>query len=404
VALAEDIPAGVSPAASARALPRRVRIESVDVVRGLIMIVMALDHTRDFLGFPGDNPTDVVHASAALFFTRWITHFCAPVFFLLTGVGARLSLGRRSPADLSRFLVTRGAWLILLEVTVLRCLAYQFNFDYRVTMLIVIWALGWSMIVLAGLSRLPTPAVIAFGLALVLGHDLLDPVESTNPVWAILHGPGFVVNRPGFEVFAVYPLVPWVGVTALGWGLGATYRWDAARRRAWLTRIGLAAVVAFVVVRALDGYGDPAPWEHQATALRTVMSFLDTVKYPPSLCFLLMTLGPSLLLLRATDPGTPAWLRPALVIGKVPFFYYAVHFALIHAIAVAVCLARTGTIHWLFESPDRGSYPFVPPPGWGLPLPFVHLTWILVVLAMYMPCRWFAGMKARRTDAWLSYL
>ncbi|HEY8087999.1 MAG TPA: heparan-alpha-glucosaminide N-acetyltransferase domain-containing protein [Polyangiaceae bacterium] len=382
---------------------RRARIESVDVVRGLIMVAMALDHARDFLG-AADDPTDVAHASAALFFTRWVTHFCAPVFFLLTGVGARLSLGRRSPAALSRFLVTRGAWLILLEVTVLRCFAYQFNADYHVTMLIVIWALGWSMIALAGLSRLPDAAVAAFGLVLVLGHNLLDPIESTSPLWAILHARGFVVNRPGVVVFAVYPLVPWVGVTALGWTLGATYRWDAERRRAWLARLGLAACVAFVAVRGWNGYGDPAPWEHQATTLRTAMSFLNTVKYPPSLCFLLMTLGPALLLLRATDTGAATWLRPVLVVGKVPFFYYAVHFALIHAIAVGVCLARTGTVHWLFESPTLDRYPFTRPPGWGFPLPLVYLAWIAVVLAMYPPCRWFADVKARRDDAWLSYL
>jgi uncharacterized membrane protein len=382
----------------------RARVESVDVVRGLIMVVMALDHTRDFFGVPGVNPSDVTRASAALFFTRWVTHFCAPVFFLLTGVGARLSLGKKSTGGLAWFLVTRGLWLIVLEVTVLRCFSYQFNVDYRVTMLLVIWALGWSMIVLAGLVWLPAPAVLVVGVVLVAGHNLLDAVSSAHPLWVILHAPGFVVRRPAHVVFAAYPLVPWVGVTAIGYALGGLYRWEPARRRAWLTRIGAAATAGFLIVRSLNVYGDPAPWAHQASAGATVLSFLNTTKYPPSLSFLLMTLGPALLLLRATDGGTPEWLRPTLVIGKVPFFYYVVHFSLIHALAVAVCLLQARAVHWMFESRDLASYPFTPPPGWGFPLPVVLLTWVAVVAAMYLPCRWFAGIKARRTDAWLSYV
>ena len=382
----------------------RARIESVDVVRGVIMIVMALDHTRDFFGIPGQNPTDLSKASAALFLTRWITYFCAPVFFLLTGTGAYLSLRRKSPRELSRFLFTRGVWLIFLEIVVLRCFAYQFNVDYRVTMLLVLWALGWAMITLSVLVRLPTIVATVFGVVLIAGHNLLDSVNSANPIWSILHAPGFVLNTPNHVVFVAYPLIPWIGVTAVGYALGQVYTWDDERRRAFLLRVGIALTAAFVVLRGINVYGDPSRWTTQKTALFTVLSFLNTTKYPPSLLFLLMTLGPALVFLWAVDRGTPRALRPALVIGKVPMFYYVLHFTLIHLFAVATCYARYGTAHWMFESPDLGHYPFSAPPGWGYSLPVVYLVWALVVVAMYPLCRWFAALKQRRSDPWLSYL
>jgi uncharacterized membrane protein len=382
----------------------RARLESIDVVRGVIMILMALDHTRDFFGIPGQNPTDLANATAALFLTRWITYFCAPVFFLLTGTGAYLSLRRKSPSELSRFLFTRGLWLIFLEVVVLRCFAYQFNVDYRVTMLLVLWALGWAMIVLAALVRLPASVVTAFGVLLIAGHNLFDSVRSANPLWSILHAPGFVLNTPEHVIFVAYPLIPWIGVTAVGYGLGQVYGWDAGRRRTFLLRLGVALSLAFLVIRGLNIYGDPSRWTRQKTALFTVLSFLSTTKYPPSLLFLLMTLGPALIFLGCVDRGTPSVLRPALVIGKVPLFYYILHFALIHLLAVATCSVRYGSEHWMFESPDLAHYPFTAPPGWGYSLPVVYLVWALVVVAMYPLCRWFAALKARRSDAWLSYL
>lgn len=382
----------------------RVRVESVDVVRGVIMIIMALDHTRDFFGIPGQSPTNLATATAALFLTRWITYFCAPVFFLLTGTGAALSLKRKSLGDLSRYLFTRGLWLIVVEVVAARCFAYQFNVDYQVTMLLVLWALGWAMIALAAIVRLPLPTVAAAGLAMIAGHNLFDGVRSANPLWAILHAPGFVLNTPGHVVFVAYPLIPWIGVTAVGFALGAVYRWNAGRRRAFLVRAGVAATAAFAVLRGVNIYGDPARWTHQQTGLFTVLSFLNTTKYPPSLLFLLMTLGPALILLALVDQRTPAMLEPALIIGKVPMFYYVLHFALIHLLAVAVCYLRYGRAHWMFESPDLGNYPFSPPPGWGYHLPIVYLVWLAVVVSMYPLCRWFAGVKARRRDPWLSYL
>jgi uncharacterized membrane protein len=388
---------------NATATSFRARVESVDVVRGVIMILMALDHTRDFFGIPGQNPTDLTSATAALFFTRWVTHFCAPVFFLLTGTGAYLQLRRKSRAELSRFLLTRGIWLIFLEIVVLRCFAYQFNFDYRVTMLLVIWALGWAMIALSVLVRLPASVVTAFGAIMIVGHNLLDSVKSASPLWSILHAPGFVVNRPDHIVFVAYPLIPWIGVTAVGYGLGQVYAWDADRRRSFLLRFGFLLSAAFIVIRAINIYGDPARWTAQKSALFTVISFLNTTKYPPSLLFLLMTLGPALILLSAVDARTPRTIRPALIIGKVPLFYYVLHFALIHLLAVATCYARYGSAHWMFESPDLGHYPFTPPPGWGFSLPAVYLVWAIVVATMYQLCRWYAGVKQRRNSPWLSY-
>jgi uncharacterized membrane protein len=382
----------------------RSRIESVDLVRGVIMILMALDHTRDFFGFPGQSPTNLATTTPALFFTRWITHFCAPVFFLLAGTGAYLALRRRTRPELSRFLATRGLWLVFLEVVLMRCLGYQFNFDYRLTLLLVLWALGWSMIVLALLVHLPVWLVTATGVVMIAGHNLLDGIRSVNPLWSILHTPGFVINSPGHVVFATYPLIPWIGVMAAGYGLGQVYDWDASRRRRFLLRLGVSLTLAFVLIRGLNVYGDPSPWVRQPTLMFTVISFLNTTKYPPSLLFLLMTLGPAMLMLRAVDGGIPGVLRPALVFGKVPLFYYVLHFPLIHLLAVLTCLVRYGTAHWMFESPDLANYPFTPPPGWGYALPVVYLVWMLVILLMYPPCRWFAALKQRRSDAWLSYL
>jgi uncharacterized membrane protein len=397
-------PLEATSARNASATPARARLESIDVVRGVIMIIMALDHTRDYFGIPGQNPTDLANATAGLFLTRWITFFCAPVFFLLTGTGAYLSLRRKSPSELSRFLLTRGVWLILLEVGLVRCFAYQFNVDYRVTMLLVLWALGWAMITLSALVRLPASVVTALGVLMIVGHNLLDSVKSAGPLWAILHSPGFVVDTPSHVVFAAYPLIPWIGVAAVGYGLGQVYRWDADRRRAFLLRLGLALSVAFLVVRGVDAYGDPSHWLRQKTAVFTVLSVLNTTKYPPSLSFLLMTLGPAMIFLWAVDRGIPRILRPALVIGKVPLFYYLLHFPLIHLLAVVTCYLRYGTAHWMVESPDLAHYPFSAPPGWGYPLPVIYLIWAFVVVAMYPLCRWFAALKQRRSDAWLSYL
>jgi uncharacterized membrane protein len=390
--------------AIAEAVPvKRLRIESIDVVRGVIMIIMALDHTRDFFGNSGLNPTNPATTTIPLFFTRWITHFCAPVFFLLTGTGAYLALQKKSKRELSKFLFTRGLWLIFLEIVVTRCLGWQFNFDYHVMFLIVLWALGWAMIVLSGLVYLPAWAVATFGVVMIATHNLFDSVQSANPLWTILHSPNFLLNHPQHCIFAAYPLVPWIGVTAAGYGLGQIYSWPSERRLAFLLPSGLGLMAAFIILRAINLYGDPQPWSAQKSAASAVLSFLNTTKYPPSLLYLLMTLGPAMLFLWEVDAGTPRWLRPALTIGKVPMFYYLLHIPLIHLTAVAVCYARYGQAHWMFESPTLAQFPITKPPGWGYSLPIVYLVWGCVVLALYPLCRWFAALKQRRSDAWLSY-
>jgi uncharacterized membrane protein len=396
------------PATSAESSPLRQRVDTVDVVRGIIMILMALDHTRDFFGDASASPTNLGTTTVALFFTRWVTHFCAPTFFLLTGTGAYLARRRRSVADLSRFLVTRGLWLIVLELTFTRFL-WQFNVDYRVTMLNVLWALGWAMIVLGALVHLPVRAIAAFGVAMIAAHNLFDGVKtaalgSLAPVWTILHAPGFLLAGPPHTVFVAYPLVPWLGVTAAGYALGALWDLPAEQRRSWLLRIGVGAIAAFVVLRGFNVYGDPAPWSPQRRAGMSLVSFLNLNKYPPSLLFLLMTLGPVLLALRALDARTPAALRPALVIGKVPMFYYLAHILTLHLVALGASLARYGTARPAIESPSLDRFPMTQLPGWPVSLPVVYAIWIGVVVALYPLCRWYAGVKRRSASPWLSYL
>jgi uncharacterized membrane protein len=386
----------------------RQRVDAVDVVRGIIMILMALDHTRDFFGDAAANPTNLATTTTALFFTRWVTHFCAPTFFLLTGTGAWLSRRRRSTGDLSRFLVTRGLWLILLEVTVVRFF-WQFNVDYRLTLLNVLWALGWSMIVLGALVWLPVRVIGAIGVVMIATHNFLDGVQATTfgalaPVWSLLHAPNFILPGPAHVVFSAYPLIPWIGVTAAGYALGALWDRPAERRRAVLLRLGLGMIAALLLLRTFNVYGDPRPWAPQAHASLTVISFLNLNKYPPSLLFLLMTLGPVMLVLRAVDARTPRVLRPAQVIGKVPMFYYILHVLLLHLVAVAASLARYGTARPAIESPTLDRFPMTQLPGWPASLPVVYLIWIGVVLALYPCCRWYAAVKRRSRNPWLSYL
>jgi uncharacterized membrane protein len=388
-------------------MSERSRIDSVDLLRGIIMIIMALDHVRDYFGDLTVSPTNLGTTTPGLFFTRWITHICAPVFFLLTGTGAFLALRRMSKGELSRYLITRGFWLIVVEITLARFL-WQFNLDYQLTMLTVLWALGWAMVVLGLLVHLPLWAVAVFGLVLIGGHNLLDRVQAASlgslaPLWNVLHVPGILLNEPGRIIFLAYPLIPWIGVTAVGYALGTVFSWEPGRRRAFLVGAGLAAIAGFVLLRWLNRYGDPAPWI-VGDSTYTLLSFLNTSKYPPSLIFLLMTLGPACLLLALFDRGTPRVLQPALIFGRVPFFYYLSHILLMHIVAVIASLIRYGQIHWMFESPTLDRFPITQPPGWPLGLPAVYLIWIGVVIALYPFCRWFAGVRARRREKWLSYL
>jgi uncharacterized membrane protein len=372
------------------------------VLRGAAMVLMALDHTRDYFSGATVRPTDLARASAALFLTRWVTHFCAPVFVLLAGTAAYLARGRgRDGAALSRFLLSRGLWLVLLEVTVVR-LGWEFDLSYRFTMLQVIWAIGWSMVLLAALVRAPASVVGAFGLVLIAGHNLLDGVDAASlgalrPLWLVLHQPGRLEPWPGHRVFVAYPLVPWAGVMAAGYGLGALLAGQPlATRRRRLVALGVAACALFALLRGGNLYGDPHPWTPSPRgALYTALAVLNCEKYPPSLAYLLVTLGPSLLALAALDGRTRGPVGRALAVyGRVPLFYYVLHLYLIHGLALAVTVARFG-VHASAQQFEHGP---------GLGLPGVYAAWALVVATLYPACAWFARVKQRNRSAWLSYL
>jgi uncharacterized membrane protein len=383
----------------------RVRLDSVDLLRGLVIVIMALDHARDYFTNVRFGFTGLDQVTAPLFFTRWITHFCAPVFVFLAGTSAFLYQARgRSRAEVSRFLVTRGLWLVVLELTVVRW-AWNFNFNYTTELLFVqvIWVLGVSMIVLAGLIYLPMPAVAAVGMAMILGHNLLDGITPESlgawgPLWIFLHVQAMVPLGSSQNLLVAYPLIPWIGVMAAGYAFGTLLLRPERQRRRTLLLLGSALTLAFLLIRVVNVYGDPAPWTAQETAGRTVLSFLNTTKYPPSLQFLLMTLGPAIAVLPLFERLTGPVARAVIVFGRVPLFFYVLHLYLIHALALTV-----GALAGF----DPGQFLHLwmrLPEGWGYGLPVVYLVWAGVVLALYPACRWFAGVKARRREAWLSYL
>jgi uncharacterized membrane protein len=384
------------------------RLESLDFLRGIVMVLMALDHVRDFFTNVKFDPLDLTQTNPALFMTRWITHFCAPVFIFLAGTGAFLSGTRgKSKAGLSWFLFTRGLWLALLEITYVRCLGWEFSFQFHFVGAAVLWAIGWSMVVLAGLVFLPSRVVAAFGVLMIAAHNAFDtvPAEAWGKfswLWIILHRGGPFEIAPGYQFIAGYPLVPWIGVMAAGYGFGEMLLRDPAKRQRTIFLLSAVLTALFVVLRLTNVYGNPRPWSSQPTFLYTVFSFLDCHKYPPSLLYVLMTLGPALMVLSWLDRGTPSLLKPLLVFGRVPLFYYLLHLPFIHGLAVLVALVRYGHAEWMFNNPFRPD--IVAPPDNGFGLPVVYLVWILVVLSLYPLCRWFAQLKQRRREAWLSYL
>ena len=422
-------PAGAGPLDPGPAKVRR-RIDSIDLLRGIVMVIMMLDHTRDFVhsGAFLFDPLDLSKTTVWLFLTRWITHFCAPVFVFLAGTGAYLQLARgKSKRQLSWFLISRGLWLIVLELTVVRAVAF-FNLNPQfVGFLQVIWVIGVSMIVLAGLIHLPVPVVTAFGLVMIAIHNFFDrytvaPWLPPNPVphlgaklWMLLHQPGlFPVGRtfPSPLVFVLYPLVPWIGVMAVGYGLGALYqKEDQVRRRALLIIGGLTTWL-FIFIRALDVYGEPVHWSRRNNVIFTILSFINTTKYPPSLDFLLMTLGPAMIALALFESGRKVlpsdevsgpFIRTFFVtFGRVPLFYYVLQWVTAHIIAILLHAAFRKPVHWLFQTPIDWFQN--PPHGNGFNLFVVYVSWITGVLLLYPLCKWFAGLKARRRDWWLSYL
>ena len=402
----EDLePAAVRPRTVTTA-----RVRSVDMLRGLVMVLMTIDHTRDFvhsaaMAFP---PEDLTKTTAAIFLTRWITHICAPTFMFCAGLGAWFQLERgRTVADLSRFLWTRGLWLIALEFTVVH-VGFFFSFQYSVLILLVFWALGMSMIALAGLIHLPYRALVAVSLGMILLHNLFDGVDPArfgafSWLWQVLHQPGLLTAGPP-AVLVAYPLVPWIGVMSAGFCFGRMYRLPAERRRALLIGLGLALTALFVIVRAANLYGDPRPWTIQSRPGFTLLSFLNSTKYPPSLSFLLMTLGPAIVLLGLFDRLRPSDRSPLIVFGRTPLLYFVLHIPLIHAFAIALTWIRYGATPFIFMPPPTLGTPrtvFPPDYGWGLGM--VYVVTAVVVLTMYPVCRWFARLRARRRAWWLSY-
>jgi len=394
--------------------PRRgARLDGIDFLRGLVMIIMVLDHTRDYFGASAVNPRDV--HEPALFLTRWVTHFCAPVFVFLAGMSAQL-YGERvaSRVALSRYLATRGLWLAALELTIVR-FGWTFHPAPDVLFFQVIWAIGVSMLVLAALVFMPRAAIVGVGLGLVIGHHLLDGVVAADLgpagwLWHFVHEPALLHPSAGLTVLALYPLVPWIGVLALGYGLGPVLALDPKERQRWLRGIGLAACCGFVLLRASNLYGDPTPWSVEPELWATVLSFVNCEKYPPSLSFLSMTLGPALLALahldaRATSVAASSGLlgrakRAVVTIGRVPLFFYVSHIYLIHLVAVVAATLTTGDAGWLFEALP----PMSKPSGYGVSLATVYAFWVAFIALLYVPSRSFAALKARRRDWWLSYL
>jgi uncharacterized membrane protein len=387
------------------------RIASIDILRGAVMVLMAIDHVRVYSGLPAGGPTP------GIFFTRWITHFCAPAFIFLAGTSTFFYARRHS--DTSQFLVTRGLWLIFLELTVLR-FAWTFNFDFaNYEMAGVLWVIGCCMILMAALVKLPLPVTAAIGVIIIAVHNLMDSrffqiannlnSRKFSGLWKILYvgfyaGPvQFGPNGP--NLFVLYSVIPWIGVMAAGYASGRVLTLDPARRNRICLFIGLGAIALFLILRGFNLYGDPRPWrsptpEHPMPAF---LSFLNCNKYPASLNYLLMTLGPIIALIPVLENARGTVARGITVFGRVPFFYYVLHILLIHALALVVSKIREGAVNpWLFTNHPMGNPE--PPDGYTWSLPLLYLVWAITIALLYPACRWFAEVKAKRTDWWLKYL
>lgn len=381
------------------------RLDSIDLLRGLVMVLMALDHVRDFFSDARIDPLDLAQTTIPLALTRWITHFCAPVFVFLAGTGAYLSLARgKTRRQLSRFLFTRGLWLVILELTVVR-FGWFFNLQYSLSVLQVIWVIGVSMMVLSGLVFLSSRLVAALGALMIVTHNLLDGVFPSSLgafgwVWQILHAGGPIEFAPGHVLLVIYPLIPWIGVMAVGFGFGEIIVLPAEQRRRTLFRWGIGLTALFIALRWTNLYGDTDPWSPQTGTGFTVLSFINCQKYPPSLLYLLMTLGPAIALLPALEK-VRGWLARFLItFGRVPLFFYVLHIPFIHVCAVVFAGITVHDASFLSSGGLPGNWPVI----YGVTLPWVYVVWVFAVLVFYGPCRWFAALKQRNKSAWLSYL
>jgi uncharacterized membrane protein len=371
---------------------RLARIASVDIVRGLVMVIMALDHTRDFFTTTGFSPRDVT--DPPLFLTRWVTHFCAPTFILLAGLSAFLYGRGRSLQELSRFLLVRGLWLILLDLTLIK-FGWRFEFDLYRLGAGVIFVIGASMVVLAALIWLPRWAMASVTLVMLAGHNLLDHVRAeelgeASGVWHLLHEPGLVPLGDSATLYVLYPVIPWIGVMAIGYLLGPAMQLEQSERQRISFSLGAAITMSFLALRAANLYGDPMPWSSQETWLWTMLSFLNCEKYPPSLLYLMMTLGPALMLLAWFDEARRPLASFFATFGRVPFFYYVTHIYLIHALAVVTGFAMTGV---LTTTPEI-----------NFSLMVIYCIWLLVIVLLYPVCRWFANLKQTGSGWWWAYV
>lgn len=391
-----------------RASDSRQRIDALDILRGAVMVLMVLDHTRDYFDDPTVNPTDLAQTTPALFMTRWVTHFCAPVFAFLAGTGTYLAAARGRPmGELSRFLVVRGLWLIFLELTIIR-LGLFFDPLKAPVILTVLWSIGGSFIVLAGLLRVPSRVVGALGLVLIAGRglaasalaDSLAP-QAIKACGTILFQPG-LLSLGGVSVIVGYPLLPWLAIVALGYAFGEIVLLKPEARVKFAGLLGLAMIAAFIVMRWLNGFGDPSPWSRGKSALWTLLSFLNCTKQPPSVLFALMTLGPAITAFALIDRagGRIPMGRILLTLGRVPLFYFILQWFVIHGLAVLASLARGFPVGRQFSPDVLGP----PPEGWSLGLPGVYIAWVVALGVLYVPCRWFAKVKSSRPGGRLAYL
>jgi uncharacterized membrane protein len=387
----------------------RRRIGSLDMVRGVAMILMAIDHVRVYSGLPAGGPTP------GIFFTRWVTHFVAPAFVFLAGTGAYL-LGKKlgDRRALSMFLLTRGLWLTFLELVVIR-IAWTFNLDFSHYLLAgVIWMIGWCFVLMAAAVHLPTRIIGAIGIAIIALHNITDlfaaQLDKTfggaGPGWLLqllYFGGVFKLGASGPPLFVLFVIVPWIGVMMAGYAFGRAMELEASARRALCLRLGIALCVLFICLRVAGVYGDPRSWAEASTRMPSYLAFLATSKYPASLEFLCMTLGPMFILLSLAERWRGRAADAISTFGRVPFFYYLLHIPLIHAAACIVSLVREGRVNpWLF-----GNHPMDPgpaPAGYAWSLPLLYLVFALCVGALYVPCRWYARLKAEKRSRWLSYL
>ncbi|MGR9108456.1 MAG: DUF1624 domain-containing protein [Gammaproteobacteria bacterium] len=388
------------------------RLESIDMMRGFVMVLMALDHTRDYFSNAMFSPTDLSQTTAAYFITRWITHLCAPTFMVLAGIGAFLSTRRKDlmRGQLSFYLASRGVWLVVLELTVIR-FGWTFNWDYSYAIAQVIWALGWSMLVLACLIFLPRRAIFLVALLTILGHNAFDgmQVAADQPwgwLWVILHQPGIIEYWPGYSLNIEYPLIPWVGVMALGYWLGPLFLQATSSRQTILWSSGFLCLFVFLLLRLGNVYGDPRPWSPRSNFLLTVFAILNCQKYPPSLLYLSITLSIMFFGLALFEGGRVQQVgKPLIVIGKAPLFFYLLHIYVIHGAALLVTHTRGLPVDWLSMGTARNPFPEIPSPDYGYDLASVYAIWLAVIVLLYPICYGFVRIKRRyRQLVWLGYL